>query len=666
VTGRRLPAQAATTGGMAAALGAAVLIALGAALVARPPATVALDVGGTVGDFLGEGWSEADRTDLNTDVGALDPGAAGFNRFRFRAASPSAEIRLPVVAADGTARLRLKAMARVRTAVAFHVAGQPAVEVAIPRGPWAVHDVELRPGTGNPLEADLALRPLPMVRVPDEFMARPVVWVSDLEATSPGGLRFTPSAQILFGVVPLVIVALALAAGAGGGSTLGASASAAAMIVVFARLAPLPLIVVLTRLLPFALAAGVLSALALARATSVPPRVRAALSGLVVAGTLLHGSLPFVPKFDPYDVEVHVRRAQDLGRVPLDYEQILRYGSHLPTETQTFGTATAALGERTLIPYSPLPYVFFYALGRAGIDLHWGMIVLDAALAMLVVPWLWVVAARVWSASAAWTAALLYTLDLPVWHHLARAHVPATFGSALGTAALLLLVHEADRLDEGRRVALTAVALAVAVLGYSSLIVFFGLFGLVLLLLMGADARALPAAAKRGLAVALVAGGLLAGVLFYFHYLPGLLHGAGSLQEEPDPFQARTYFVFHNESRQSMRVWAAGFAIPLLAGLLAAPVALPRARPASRPVLVAWLATWPLVMLCKEPFLFPRPLRWAKEDQFVSPLLALLIGGAVAALPRPWMRWTAGAFVATVALWLQLGDFRIHATGLMP
>jgi hypothetical protein len=70
--------------------------------------------------------------------------------------------------------------------------------------------------------------------------------------------------------------------------------------------------------------------------------------------------------------------------------------------------------------------------------------------------------------------------------------------------------------------------------------------------------------------------------------------------------------------------------------------------------------------VAKEPFLFPRPLRWAKEDQFVGPLLAVFIGAAIAALPRPWMRWGAGATVVAVALWLQLGDFRTQMTGLMP
>jgi hypothetical protein len=115
-----------------------------------------------------------------------------------------------------------------------------------------------------------------------------------------------------------------------------------------------------------------------------------------------------------------------------------------------------------------------------------------------------------------------------------------------------------------------------------------------------------------------------------------------------------------------MRIWAAGFALPLLAGLLSAPLALRRALSSARPFLVSWLAAWALVMALKEPVFFPRPLRWAKEEQFVSPLLDLLIGGAVVALPRVWMRWAAAAIVVAVVSWLQVGDFLTHLTGAMP
>jgi hypothetical protein len=82
--------------------------------------------------------------------------------------------------------------------------------------------------------------------------------------------------------------------------------------------------------------------------------------GLVAVAVLGHGSLVFFPNHNPPDIEIHARRTLDLGGVPFDYQAMLRYGSQLPTASQDQGAATAALGEKTLIPYSPLPYVFYY------------------------------------------------------------------------------------------------------------------------------------------------------------------------------------------------------------------------------------------------------------------------------------------------------------------
>jgi hypothetical protein len=637
-----------------------VLLALVTGLLARRvgPGPVRLEVGAFPGGQLSGDWSRSRRLDV-------DPQATtdGRTSFYFRAAPTRNQVVLPLSVARGPLRLTIRGSTSVRSAVGVFVGGEPAGEVLVRPGPWGRHTLELTAPAlrQGPLEISLALRPLPLVR--GDHVETPELFVDYIDAEAPEGITLAPRAWLLLGLVPLGVFAFAVGVGASPRGAVVAAGAAAAGSVVLSRLAPLPLLAAAPRLIPLAAAAGLVARFLLARRAPAGWE-RATLAGLVAAGTLFHGSIVFFPDHNPPDIDIHVRRTLDLAGVPLSYDALMRYGSQLPTASQDLGQATAALGERTLIPYSPLPYVFYYLAHLAGLDLYWAMTALNAAIAMLVTPLVWAAGARLWNRGAAWLAALLYVLDLAVWHHVGRSHAPAVFGGALGTAALLYLAVRAERLDAPGRVATAGVILGVAVLGYSSLVVLVGLFGLALLALVMLDARGLAPAQRRGLAAALVVGGLVAGVLFYFHYVPGLLRGARGVEAEPDLFPGKTFLFFHNESRQSLRIWTLGFWVPLFAGLLAAPFAFKGMRASARPIALAWLLAWAAIMLLKEPFLFPKLLRWAKEDQFLSPLLCLLVAGALASLPRAWMRWGGAAVALLTAGWLELRDFAYHANSL--
>jgi hypothetical protein len=645
---------------LAAASTIASLLALGGGLAARRlgPGPVRLEVGAFDGGHVAGEWWRSRRLDV-------DPQATtdGRTSFYVRAAPAGNRFVFPVSPAGGPLRFTLRGSTSVRSAIGVFLGGQRAGEMLVRPGPWGRHTLELAaPAAGSaPLEVSLALRPLPQVR--GDHIEDPELYVDYVEVEAPRGFSLTPRAWLLVALCPLVTFAFSMGVGAPPRAALLATLLAAAGSAVLARMAPMPFLLAAPRLLPLAAACGLLARLALSRGR-LAAWERASLAGLVGAGTLFHGSVVFFPDHNPPDIDIHVRRTLDLAGVPLGYEALMRYGSQLPTASQDLGQATAALGERTLIPYSPLPYLLYYLAHLAGLDLYWAMSALNAAIAMLVTPLLWAAGARLWGRGAAWLAALLYSLDLAVWHHMGRSHAPAVLGGALGTAALLYLAVRAEGLDAPRRAAMAGAILGVAVLGYSSLVVLIGLFGIALLLLVAVDARGLTPASRRGLAAALVIGGLLAGGLFYFHYVPGLLLGARGIEAEPDLFPGKTFLVFHNESRQSLRIWVLGYWVPLLAGLLAAPFAFSRMRPSARPVALAWLLDWAALMLLKEPFLLPKLLRWAKEDQFLSPLLCLLVAGAVASLPRAWMRWGGAALCLGTAAWLELRDFAHHANSL--
>jgi len=472
------------------------------------------------------------------------------------------------------------------------------------------------------------------------------------------GLALAWPAVLCLAVCPLGVALFARLLGARPSVAWGTGAAAAGLLVIAMRAAPFPTLLAVPRLTPLALAIGAAVWAGLRRYSTVDARTAARWGVVTAAFLAAHASLPFFPDHNPPDLQTHIDRTLDFADVPWDYHALLRYGSHLPTASQTAAPATDLFGSQVLVPYPPLPYLAYYALARLGADPLWSMTALDALLAVLVAPLLFVSARRIWDERSAWLAACLYLLDLAVWHHVGRAHAPAAFGAALGTAALVHLASRADGLTHARPVLVAGAALGLAVLGYSSLIVQFGLLGAVLYVLLLVDARGLSRAARVGVAAAVAFGGALAIALYYGHYAPGMLSGAPGVEAEPSIFSGKTVLgIFRNEGRQSFRIWAMGFAWPLAAGLACLPVALVRARPSARPVLVAWLSAWVLIVVLKDPVFFPKMLRWAKEDQFVSPLLALAIGAAVSAVPRVTPRRALAAAAIAGYAFLAARDF---------
>jgi hypothetical protein len=619
------------------------------------PNPMRLEVGAFTGGYLTGPWSGVQRADV-------DPQATedGQTTFYYRAARPRSHFYLPVEPGQADLRVTLRARAPVRSSLALFAGGRPAGDVLVDPGAWRQWSIAIPPHLVQGSGADIALdfRPLPLVA--GDHAARPELLVDYIEAGASGGHVLNAASCMLLAVVPLAVFVFALAIGTRGDAAVAASAVSAVAVAALARLATVSLLLATPRLLPVALVAGFVTQRLLRR--SAASLLEGTILGWVMAaGVLFYGSLSFFPNHNPPGLDPHVRRTLDLGSLPFEYQAILQYGSQLTA----VGEASATFGQGTLIPYSPMPFIAYYAVHLLGVDLYWGITMVNVVLAMAVAPWLWVVAGALWSRRAAWLSLVLYVLDLAVWFRVGRVHAPGAFGGALATAALLYLALEAGRLDTTRRVIVAGLFLGSAVLGYSSLVVLVGLFGATLVIFLLVDAREWTAAARRGTLATLVVGAALAGGLYYFHYVPGILKGSGALEGGIDPFPGRTFFVFHNESRQSMWIWMLGFRFVVPAGLLAAPLALRSLRRPAGPVMASWLLAWALVMLLKEPLLFPKLLRWAKEDQFVSPLLCLFMGAAVWSLPHAWMRWTAAVAMVAAALWLQLRCFAYLANSLL-
>jgi len=423
---------------------------------------------------------------------------------------------------------------------------------------------------------------------------------------------------------------------------------------------PVALALALPRLLLFVVLASILI-LALGRFLNFEPRVNAMVAFLGSGMVLAYGYLSFLPNHSPADLDIHIWRAVDLENVPPTYAAWLRYGSHYPTPSQIRGSATEALGEGPPLPYSPLPYVLFYGAQSAGLDLHWSMNAIEATCLALLLPLVFALGQAASSRGGGLLAAALMATDLASVHRLGRAHAPAVVGGALGLAALLALGLALPRLHEPGRWRRPALALGLGALGYSSTPVFYALFGIALVAftLLSSTTRPLV----RPLTVALAVGGLTALALFYGHYLPGLWQGGGSTLVS-DPFPGRTFFIFHNESRQSLRLWRLGLFVPFLAAIPAGLVVLRRCAAWARAYLFAWIAAWAGIMVMKEPFAFPLVLRWAKEDFYAAPALALMVAIGVARLESRPLRIGLGSLALAGALFLRVQDYGFHANTL--
>ena len=136
------------------------------------------------------------------------------------------------------------------------------------------------------------------------------------------------------------------------------------------------------------------------------------------------------------------------------------------------------------------------------------------------------------------------------------------------------------------------------------------------------------------------------------------------MEAEPDLFPGRTFLIFHNESRQSLRLWRLGLFIPFLAAIPAVWVVITRCDAMVRSFLLAWVSAWAGIMLLKEPWGLPVLLRWAKEDFYVAPALALLIAIAIARLESRSLRIALATLSVVVFLCLRIEDYGFHANTL--
>ncbi len=557
----------------------------------------------------------------------------------------------------GPLSLGIRMDTTIRTRIDILRGDAPIGGAFVAPGPWSERALAEKLELAA-LDLTLRFEDAPLVRRSDIANFRR--YVDEITVRSDAGFDLPWESRIAGGLLVLLLVALGSCTAF---RTAGVLLAIAAPLTLAALLFqdPVAVSLALPRLLPFMAASVALLWLA----GGMLSQRRASIAALALLGSGMvfsYGFLSFLPNHSPADLDIHVWRTLDLADVPMTYEGWLRYGSHYPTPSQIRGSATETLGGGPAIPYSPLPYVLFYAAHAAGLDLHWSMNAIEAVSLSLLLPLVFTFALKASTEMGGLLAATLMALDLATVHHLGRAHAPAVVGGALGLGCLLALGLALPELDRPGRWKVPALLLGLGALGYSSTPLFYALFGLAIMAFVfaGRETRGL----LRAMALALGAGGILALVLYYGHYVPGLLGGGGTTPLGADPYPGRTFCIFHNESRQSLRLWRLGLFVPFLAAIPATGLIIVRAPAAVRSFLLAWLSAWAGIMLVKEPWGLPVLLRWAKEDLYVAPALALLIAIAIARLDSRPLRTALAALSVVIFLYLRVIDYGFHANTL--
>lgn len=611
---------------------------------------ILVPVGGARGPLLFSGLGESEA------AWAIAAEEAGDDRRDFyfrRMDSLESRVTIPL-RPRGVATLALRMDTTVRTRVEVSREGALGGAFVGP-GPWATTTLVENVSPG-PLDFTLRFENAPLVRRTDTENFRR--YVDAVVIGCREGFALPWPSRLAGG---LAVVLLVLLAGGTAGGALGLATALLAPILLawLSAFEPVGLALALPRLLGFAVVTAILVA-ALSRALRIAREAALTIAFTGASMVFVYGFLSFLPNHSPADLDIHIWRAIDLADVPPSYDAWRRYGSHYPTPSQIRGAATEALGHGPALPYSPLPYVLFFVAHAAGLDLHWAMIAIEASSLALLLPLIFALARQASSDIGGFLAMTLLALDLAMIHRLGRVHSPAVVGGALGLLCLLALGLALPRLGEAGRWKVPALLLGLGALGYSSTPVFYALFGVALLVLLSLsrDARDLA----KPLALTLVAGGTLALFLYYGHYVPDLLRGGGTAVET-DSFPGRTFFIFHNESRQSLRLWRLGLWIPFLGALLSLPMIL-RGSTVTRSYLLAWIAAWAGIMLLKEPFAFPVLLRWTKEDFYVAPGLALIVGIAIARVESKPLRTGLALGCVVVAVLLRARDYGFHADTL--
>lgn len=386
--------------------------------------------------------------------------------------------------------------------------------------------------------------------------------------------------------------------------------------------------------------------------------------GLSVAfGSMLlaHSTIIFFPNHQPPDLGPHLGQIGRLNDARFTWSQFWEFSSAYGEE----GRGKPHFGADYEAPYPPWTYVIVHGLRRLLDEprfwLEFVGMICGAVLALLVYA-LASLLAR--DERVPWMAFILAGVEISIWHHAARVHVPGLVGEVFFVAAVTYLVFRHDTLHRLARFGIFVLLSLAATLAYTATLFHFVVFVAAFAGFELIERRKLwpsPPTARAVLAAFL--GTLGSFIVFYHRFIGGALAKKDAILAEGGYRAPATFFFLRNQMRDTAQILALGYPAFVLITL----PALVRLRAwttgtLARSVLLAWTASYVVLVVLKDPVFLPQLLLHVKEDLLFAPAMCVLGAMTLAAWSR---RGRVGIAIVGLVLvllcGLQIRDYNYNA-----
>jgi hypothetical protein len=377
------------------------------------------------------------------------------------------------------------------------------------------------------------------------------------------------------------------------------------------------------------------------------------LSAAFTLTLLAHGTIIFFPDHQPPDLGPHIGLIRRLNDSRLTLGHFWEYSSSFGED----GRGKPHFGADYEAPYPPWTYMTVHAL-RSLFDhprfwLEMVGMVCGGVMALFAYFF-----ARRWTpdALAPPLAFLLVTLETSTWHHASRVHTPGMVGNVFFLVAIAYLLYRYGRL--GRPGAFWTFALASfgATLAYTATLFHFVFFMVCFTATeLVRERRLWPSPLTSRAVLAGVVGTLGAFALFYWHFVGPAFERSGAILDTAAYRPPATFLFLRNQMRDTVRILEGGYFAFVLVALPALVTVRAWARDElAKRVVIGWSATYVLLLVLKDPALFPQLFLHVKEDLLFATLMCVLGAVSLSWLVR---RGVAGK-LAVVTILIVLAIFQ--------